>query len=81
MFNPINLSNDTREIYRAHLANGSYSKETYATNGDRLVDFINPDYNCPYRFYLRNMSNYLKWYAKTVDEAMEYLENGTIAYN
>jgi len=72
----IPLTPKTIPLYKRHLEKGSYEKDTYATNKDRMVTFINPDRNSPYRYHLRTTDGRYLSKAKTTDEAIQFLLTG-----
>ena len=76
MFNPIELTTDTIEIYEEALENGSYEDETYATNEGRMVTLVNPRENSRYRYYLRTVDGRYLSEAKTTEEAIKFLMTG-----
>ena len=76
MYNDIPLTKETIDIYKTHLENGSYEDDTYATNGNRMVTFIDPDRHSRYRYYLRTVDGRYLSRAKTTDEAIHFLMTG-----
>lgn len=76
MYNNIPLTKETINIYKAHLENGSYEEDTYATNGNRMVTIISIDNNCPYRYHLRATDGRYLSMVKTTDEAIKFLMTG-----
>ena len=76
MYNDIPLTKETIDIYKAHLENGSYEEDTYATNEDRMVTLIDPSRRGYYRYYLRTVDGRYLSRAKTTDEAIHFLMTG-----
>lgn len=76
MYSNIPLTKETINIYKAHLENGSYEEDTYATNEGRMVTLIDPSRRGRYRYYLRTVDGRYLSKAKTTDEAIQFLMTG-----
>ena len=76
MYNNIPLTKETIDIYKAHLENGSYEDDTYATNENRMVTLVSTNRNCPYRYHLRATDGRYLSMVKTTDEAINFLMTG-----
>lgn len=74
--NPIELTEETADIYAEAIENGTYEDDFYATCDGRMVTIINPAENSNYKYYLRTVDGRYLSEVKTVDECIKFLLYG-----